>query len=444
MALKALITKRNLDLKRKQLEGLRAKDADFEKREQELETAINEAESEEDQNAVEDEVSKFDAEKADHEAEKSKLTGEIEQLEADLKETEESAPTVTEDNKKRSDNKLSRDYFAGMTQEDRVYLGRADVRARYAESLKIEEVRTFYENVRDAVMSKRALTETDLTIPDDVYNRVQILVGDYGVLYSEVDVVSLNGTARIVLDGANPEAIWVEMCDPVQELASSFTAVEIDGYKVGGFIPVCNAIIEDSMISLAMYVERKLAIAIAKSLDKAILSGTGATGKQPMGIIPNLATANSVTLADNVTGGIFGSMFSNLALIDTGENDVGEIVAVMKRSTYYNSIAPRLVIANSGGTYTLPNINAPSFAGLRTVFSQYMPDGQALVGDFKKYVLGERAGVKLATSIDVRFIEDQTVFKGTARYDGKPVNLDTSGKTADWILATIPAPVPTP
>ena len=34
--------------------------------------------------------------------------------------------------------------------------------------------------------------------------------------------------------------------------------------------------------------------------------------------------------------------------------------------------------------------------------------------------VAERAGMSLATSEHVRFVEDQTVFKGTARYDGKP------------------------
>ena len=44
-----------------------------------------------------------------------------------------------------------------------------------------------------------------------------------------------------------------------------------------------------------------------------------------------------------------------------------------------------------------------------------------LGGYFGAYVLAERAGTKLGQSEHVKFIEDNTVFKGTARYDGKPV-----------------------
>jgi HK97 family phage major capsid protein len=43
------------------------------------------------------------------------------------------------------------------------------------------------------------------------------------------------------------------------------------------------------------------------------------------------------------------------------------------------------------------------------------------MGYGKGYLLAERAGVKLGQSEHVKFIEDQTVFKGTARYDGVPV-----------------------
>ena len=42
-------------------------------------------------------------------------------------------------------------------------------------------------------------------------------------------------------------------------------------------------------------------------------------------------------------------------------------------------------------------------------------------GFFDLYLLGERAGAKFAQSEHVFFIQDQTAFKGTARYDGQPV-----------------------
>ena len=45
-----------------------------------------------------------------------------------------------------------------------------------------------------------------------------------------------------------------------------------------------------------------------------------------------------------------------------------------------------------------------------------------IVGGFVgNYLMAERAGVEFASSTEVRFLQDQTVFKGTARYDGRPL-----------------------
>ena len=41
------------------------------------------------------------------------------------------------------------------------------------------------------------------------------------------------------------------MCANLNELDLSFYEAEVDGYKVGGFIPVCNANLEDSDLNLA-------------------------------------------------------------------------------------------------------------------------------------------------------------------------------------------------
>ena len=67
MALKALLLKKQIDNKRKALDAMRAKTADFETREAELTTAINEVENDEQRAAVEEMVTAFEGERADHE-----------------------------------------------------------------------------------------------------------------------------------------------------------------------------------------------------------------------------------------------------------------------------------------------------------------------------------------------------------------------------------------
>ena len=69
MALKVLLLRNKLDSNKKKLEELRSKDPDFEKREAELEAAINEMTeetSEEDKKVIEENIDSFNTEKEDH------------------------------------------------------------------------------------------------------------------------------------------------------------------------------------------------------------------------------------------------------------------------------------------------------------------------------------------------------------------------------------------
>ena len=51
----------------------------------------------------------------------------------------------------------------------------------------------------------------------------------------------------------------------------------------------------------------------------------------------------------------------------------------------------------------------------------FIPDGIVIGGYGELYYMAERAGVEIDFSKDVRFFEDEVVYKGTARYDGKPI-----------------------
>ena len=50
----------------------------------------------------------------------------------------------------------------------------------------------------------------------------------------------------------------------------------------------------------------------------------------------------------------------------------------------------------------------------------FIPDDNIVVGYFDLYTLAERAGAQFASSEHVRFLQNRTVFRGVARYDGAP------------------------
>jgi len=414
MALKQLMTQKKIDQRKKLIEGLEKKEASFIVRSEELTEAIDQAETDEEIEAVEGEIVELENDQAENDKEKKKLEEEVAELEEELEDLNDKAPSNKEPEDQRNDA-LNKGGNARMAHN------KYETRSQILERLNQPEVREFYAKVAEAAWDKRALSGTEVIIPEQVINMIQQRLGDYSTLYKEVTVQQLNGTARIIMDGAIPEAIWTEMCDPVEELSSSFSQTELDGFKVGGFIPVCNAVLEDSMINLANFIETRLSMAIAKSLDKAILIGEGASAKQPLGIITALEDVADRNVTSN---GDLPDIVGNMSLIDEGEDGapLGEVIAVMKRSTYYARLAPQTFLPTADGRLVVQTAQNPRLPdGTRIVFSQYAPDDTIVLGDFKKYLLGERAGVKLAVSTDVRFIQDQTVFKGTARYDGKPI-----------------------
>ncbi|AYB47132.1 phage major capsid protein [Paenibacillus lautus] len=435
MALRQIMLTKKIEQRKASLAELIEQEKTLETRAQELEQAIEEAQTVEEEAAVTEEVEKYEADKTELEGKKTTLEGEIADLEGELEELNNKEPKNTPPADGGEQRQKQTQSQGGET---RMRENKFETRAQMLERLNQTEVREFYTTIAKAVKDKRAITDTDIVIPDAVISMIQQRLGDYSTLYREVNVETLNGPGRVIMDGAIPEAIWTEMCDPVQELASGFSQTELDGFKVGGFIPVCNAILEDAMINLANFIETRLAMAIAKALDKAILIGEGAAAKQPQGII----TALAAVPAQNVTSdGTLSDIVGNMALIDDGEDGVpvGEVIAVMKRSTYYARIAPQTFLPTADGRLVIQTAQSPRLPdGTRVVFSQYAPADTIVLGDFKKYLLGERRGVQLAVSTDVRFIQDQTVFKGTARYDGKPIYPEY------FVVITLEPVVPTP
>ena len=50
----------------------------------------------------------------------------------------------------------------------------------------------------------------------------------------------------------------------------------------------------------------------------------------------------------------------------------------------------------------------------------FIADNNIIFGHFDLYTFGERAETKIDESEHVKFLDNQTVFRGVARYDGKP------------------------
>lgn len=418
--LKQLKIQKALELKRQKLQEYQVKAADLLKRSETTQAALAEAATEEDLNLLEAEISNLEKEQNDLDAEKKTVEDEIAALETELEDVQQRAAEVGKQNKKKSEG----------ANEPMNHLQVREL-LKTGEYYKRSEVIEFYEKFKNL----RAVTGAELTIPEVIVNRIMEILGDYATLYPLVDTIRIKGTTRILIDTDTSPATWVEQnaALPVGDVGTPAT-IDFDGFKVGKVTFVDNYLLQDSVINLDNYVARKIARAIALALDIAILNGTGTAGKQPTGIIPSLPAANQVTVASNAA---LVEFVKPIGLIDTGLNSVGEIVAVMKRSTYYNYFLRFSInVADTGEVVgKLPNLTRPDILGLRVVFNNSMAEDEVLYGQFNQYTLVERESIAVDNSDQVRFVEDQMAFRGKGRFDGKPT------KPEAFALVTITAAV---
>ncbi len=96
------------------------------------------------------------------------------------------------------------------------------------------------------------------------------------------------------------------------------------------------------------------------------------------------------------------------------------IVWVMNESTFTDLQIASMSVNASGLIVSGMGDTMPVIGGVVEILD-FVPDNVIIAGHFDLYLLAERAGAKFATSEHVRFLQDQTVYKGTARYDGLPL-----------------------
>lgn len=440
MALKTMMLRRSIDKKKAELDALRAKDAEYQKREAELETAIEETENEEQEQAVTEEVDKFDADKQAHEKAKAALAGEIEGLEAELEKAESEAPVRSKPVAKhveRVENHMNEINIRALPMSKRAF--EALTMEQRKSIVMQDDVKEFFTQLRSMKGQSRAVTGAELTIPVVFLDLISENMYRYSKLLNRVQIRNVGGEARQTIAGTVPEAVWTEMCGAINELSFVFNQVTLDGYKVAGFVPVCNSILEDNDINLASWIVEMLSESIGLAMDKAILYGKGAASKMPLGIVTRLAQtskpadypANAPEWVDLHT--------SNILKVDSSEDPIPFWVAlaVAAGNTFTSYSRGRQFWAMNSKTYAKLRSKLIAFNYEGSLIAQYpgvmpvvdgdidvlefIPDGDIIGGYGDLYLLSMRASMTIESSREVQFIQDNTVFKGKQRADGMPV-----------------------
>lgn len=441
--LKALMLRRSIDAKKAELAALEEKDAEFVTREAALEAAINEVEpgNQEQEAAVTSEIEKFENERTAHQDQKQALTEEVQHMEDELEELERSAPKPQKNDPKhgekvRGELHMENINIRALPRNQRAF--DALSAERRAAILAQEDTKTFLAQLRSMKGQSRAVTGGELTIPVVFLALIAQNMYRYSKLLNRVRVRNVSGEARQTIAGTVPEAVWTEMCAAINELTFAFNQITLDGYKVAGFVPVCNSLLEDNDVNLASWIVEMLSESIGLAMDKAILYGKG-TG-MPLGIVTRLAqqsapanypanapawedlhTSNIKQIGgDSVTGAAFWA-----ALVEATGNTFtrysrGDQFWAMNSKTYAKLKSKLITFTGTG------DIVANIFGVLPIVngdvdILEFMPDGDIVGGYGDLYLLAMRSGMTIEASREVQFIQDNTVYKAKQRADGQPI-----------------------
>lgn len=440
MAIKQLMLSKKIEQRKASLAELQTQQKSLTTRSAELEKALEEAQTEEEISAVEEEVNKLDSEQSELDEKKGKLEGEIAELEGELEKLNANEPTqnpiVAPTGNEQSGNERSKGVVNSMKIRGKFFNGME--RAAVQNLIEREEVKDFVTRTREFMEQKRSVTGGELGIPTVFLDILRDTLNQYSKLISKVNLKPIKGKARQNIAGTIPEGIWMEAYGKLNELNISFNQVEVDGYKVGGFIAAPNALLEDSDLDLVNEIMYNISQAIGIAIDKAILYGTGT--KMPVGIVKRLAETSKPSYWGESEKDWTDLHKSNLLLIDpTANTDVlfykdlilkcgkaklnysnGGKFWCMSSNTKATLTAKALTI-NAAGAIVTGQGNTMPIVGGDIVELDFIPDDVIIGGYGSLYLLVERAGATLAQSTEVQFIEDNTVFKGTARYDGRPV-----------------------
>ena len=441
MALKAIMLRSKIDKKRSELNALLEKDADFEAREAELEQAIAEAQTEEEQQVVSEQVDTFEQEKADHEESKTNLTNEINGLEEELAEVEKEPPVnrgIEKKERKRTNMTKVEMNIRTLPMNRRAF---DSLPIETRESIvAIEDVKEFLTRMREMKGKTRAISGAELEIPIVFLDLISENMYRYSKLLNRVRVRDIRGEARQTIAGTVPEAIWTDMCGAINELSFVFNQITMDGYKVAGYVPVCNSLLEDTDIELASWIVEMLSESIGFAIDKAILYGKGGSSNMPMGIVTRLAQesqpagypANApawVDLSesniikinrDSLSGAEFWSALTLAAGNTFTRYSRGNQFWAMNSKTYAKLRSKLITFTATGDIVANLYGYLPIITGDVDIL-EFIPDNDIIGGYGDLYLWVRRGAMQIDLSTEVQFIQDNTVFRGKERADGAPV-----------------------
>lgn len=220
-------------------------------------------------------------------------------------------------------------------------------------------------------------------------------------------------------------AYWIGEADQKTASKPKFREIELSLKKLIGLCYATDELLQDAT-ALESIINQAFAEEFGFMLDDACINGTGAG--QPLGVMnaPCLVTVNKEAgqVADTVVYENIVNMWARLYA-----KSMPKAVWFINQDVLPQLFTMGLAVGVGGFPVFLPpgGASASPYASLfgRPVIPieqcQTVGDaGDIILADFNEYILIDKGGIQSASSIHVRFVYDESVFRFVYRVDGQP------------------------
>lgn len=147
-------------------------------------------------------------------------------------------------------------------------------------------------------------TDNGAVIPATIANKIIENVVDMCPIYHDADRYNVKGTLQIPYYDETTKDIRMEYCDEFTEGDSStgkFGSITLTGYLARAITDVSKSLINNSQFNIVDFVIRRMALSIAKFLEKELLHGTTSKADGLSGVTQKVTAASATAVtADEI------------------------------------------------------------------------------------------------------------------------------------------------
>jgi len=218
------------------------------------------------------------------------------------------------------------------------------------------------------------------------------------------------------------QAQWTEEAGQKTETDPAFRQLGLTAYKLILYTRISDELLDDSAVSLSDFLSGPMGFtgAIRWQEDFTFLRGTGAG--QPLGVVPAPGT---ITVARQVAGPPGAIGYTDLTNMLENFLPTASGIWVFTQSAMAELLRLQGPTGNPSFIWANAIDGAPNrLLGRPVEFTEKLPligtAGDALLADFRFYIIGDRQNTTIDSSVHERFRNDQTTWRAVHRVDGRP------------------------